>query len=85
MSIGKLALLGMTLFGLVIGVMEGIRLTGGLAVIIIAQVLLFGAAMAMLVHMARKDRKEAARPETGPEAPQARPTASGRPLSSGRP
>lgn len=85
MSIGKLALLAMTLFGLVTGVMEGIRLTGGLAVIIIAQVLLFGAAMAMLVHLARKDRKEAARREAGTDAPQTRPAASGQSLSSGGP
>src|SRR5690606_32352794 len=55
MSIGKLALLAMTLFGLAIGVHEGIRLAGGLAVIILAQILLFAAAMAMLVSVARQD------------------------------
>lgn len=70
MSIGKLALLAMTLFGLAIGVHEGIRLTGGLAVIIIAQILLFGAAMVMLVRMARQDRAgQAPQDGAGPDAP----------------
>jgi hypothetical protein len=81
MSIGKLALLAMTLFGLAIGVHEGIRLAGGLAVIILAQILLFAAAMAMLVSVARQDRARAAHDDarrardddtasTGSDAPQ---------------
>lgn len=75
MSIGKLALAAMTLFGLAIGVHEGIRLAGGLAVIVIAQILLFGAAMAVIVRLARADRAQQAhgpRDRDGAPAPVAR-------------
>lgn len=78
LSIGKLALVAMTLFGLAIGVNEAIRLAGGLAVIVIAQILLFGGAVAMLFVVARRDRAEQAEADAAGEAPEAPPAASPR-------
>lgn len=85
MSIGKLALAAMTLFGLAVGVNEAIRLAGGLALIIIAQILLFGGAMAMLIMVARRDRAEQAETDGEAEGSAAPPAASpAGPTSSGR-
>jgi hypothetical protein len=59
MRIAKPLLLITTPIGVVLGVKEAFRLTGGLAFLMIALLLMIGAAMAMLVHTIRKEEAQA--------------------------
>lgn len=57
MRIAKPVLLVTTPIGLAMGVYEGFQLTGGLAFIILAQILLFGAACLVLVRIVRREQR----------------------------
>jgi hypothetical protein len=67
MRIAKSLLLVTTPIGLVIGLFEAFRLAGGLAFIMLALILIIGAAMGMLVMTIRHEETERRRAEASRE------------------
>jgi hypothetical protein len=58
MHIGKPLLLVTTPVGLALGIYEGFRLTGGLVVLLVAMIGLFGAGTAWIIATIRRERVE---------------------------